>query len=193
MIRQQVSAALETRPFGAAKIGMLGNRATVEALVSALPSRDVVPVVLDPVLAASSGGALLDAEGMEALRALLLPNVSLLTPNIPEAAALLGDSIAEDEMAMIGQAEKLLRLGPRAVLMKGGHASGPESTDWLVLSDGEILRMTLSRSPGSVRGTGCALATAVAAGLARGLPLAYACRFAKQYVGAELADAVQND
>ena len=186
IIRQQLRTALDTVSFGAVKIGMLGSRDTVETIAAGIPAREEVPIVLDPVLAASSGGELLDTAGAEALRALLLPKVTLLTPNIPEAAALLSERAATDEHTLIKQAERLLRTGPRAVLIKGGHATGPECADLLVTYDGEIVRLTLARSATTARGTGCALSSAIAAGLARGLALADACRLAKRYVVEEL-------
>ncbi len=187
IVREQLSAALGTHAVAAVKIGMLGNRATVEAVARGLPSRDDVPIVLDPVLHASSGNSLLDEAGRGALRELLLPQVTVITPNIPEAAILLSESVATDENAFIEQAERILRMGPQAVLLKGGHASSPDCTDILVTSSDPALRLVLQRTAATLRGTGCALATAIAAGLARRLPLAYACRFAKHYVAAELA------
>lgn len=186
MIREQISAALEANAIRAIKIGMLGTHASVEAVARSLPVNDAVPIVLDPVLASSSGTSLLDDGGRDALRQLLLPNVTLITPNIPEAAALLGEAQADDEATVIEYALRIRELGPQAVLIKGGHAAGPECVDILVSGKEEIVRMASRRIPVSMRGTGCALASAIAAGLARGLPLAYACRFAKNYLTSEL-------
>jgi hydroxymethylpyrimidine/phosphomethylpyrimidine kinase len=189
MIRAQLVAARETHAIAAVKIGMLANRATVEAVAECLPSRDEVPIVLDPVLHASSGNSLLDSGGRAALCEHLLPKVSIVTPNIPEAALLTGSPVADHENAAIEQAQRILRMGPQAVLIKGGHASGRECTDILVSETSAPLRLALDRTNGTLRGTGCALATAIAAGLARRLPLPYACRFAKNYVAAELVSA----
>jgi hydroxymethylpyrimidine/phosphomethylpyrimidine kinase len=191
MIRAQLVAALETHAIGAVKIGMLANRATVEIVAECLPSRDDVPIVLDPVLHASSGNSLLDTGGRAALREHLLPKVSIVTPNIPEAALLTGGTVANDEDAAIDQAGCILRMGAQAVLIKGGHTTGPECTDILVAETGAPLRLVLDRTDATLRGTGCALATAIAAGLARKLPLPYACRFAKNYVAAELVAAAR--
>ncbi len=193
MIRAQLLAAREAHAIAAVKIGMLANRATVEIVAECLPSRDDVPIVLDPVLHASSGNSLLDNAGRAALREHLLPKVSIVTPNIPEAALLTGGPAADQEDAAIDQARQLLRMGARAVLIKGGHASGRECTDILVSENSAPLRLVLDRTDGTLRGTGCALATAIAAGLARKLPLPYACRFAKNYVAAELVSASRAD
>jgi hydroxymethylpyrimidine/phosphomethylpyrimidine kinase len=139
-------------------------------------------VVLDPVLASSSGGELLDGAGRAVLCTRLLPRVTLLTPNIPEAAALLGTHAARSQAELLEQAAALRALGPRAVLLKGGHSDGPEASDLLLTADGPPHWLRAPRASGARRGTGCALATAIAAGLATGLPLTAACERAKQHV-----------
>jgi hydroxymethylpyrimidine/phosphomethylpyrimidine kinase len=191
MIRAQIVTALEAHAVAAVKIGMLANRAIVEAVAESLPPRSGVPIVLDPVLNASSGSSLLDSAGRAALRETLLPKVSLVTPNIPEAAILAGERVAADEQETRDHAERILRMGPEAVLIKGGHAASAACTDILVTAGQPPLHLALDRIAGTLRGTGCALAAAIAAGLARGLPLPYACRFAKNYVAAELAAATR--
>jgi hydroxymethylpyrimidine/phosphomethylpyrimidine kinase len=191
MIRAQIVTALETHSVAAVKIGMLANRAIVEAVAESLPARGAVPVVLDPVLNASSGSSLLDNAGRAALREKLLPKVSVVTPNLSEAAILVGEHVAADENVMLDHAERILHMGPEAVLIKGGHAVSTTCTDILVTAGQPPLRLALDRIPGTLRGTGCALAAAIAAGLARGLPLPYACRFAKNYVAAELSAATR--
>jgi hydroxymethylpyrimidine/phosphomethylpyrimidine kinase len=180
VVGAQIAAAFDAREIAAIKIGMLGVRATVEAVSEALPSR--VPIVLDPVLAASSGGMLLDADGRRAMRETLFPRVTLVTPNVPEAAALLGEDPANTELELIAQAERLLALGPRAVLIKGGHTAGEEAVDLLVSGNVPVQRIVSLRVQATRRGTGCALASAIAAGLASGRPLAEACERAKRYV-----------
>jgi hydroxymethylpyrimidine/phosphomethylpyrimidine kinase len=183
LVQAQIIAALATRRAAAVKIGMLGSRAIVAAVAEVLPSREHLPLVLDPVLAATSGGALLDAEGRAALGALLLPRATLLTPNIPEAALLLGAAPASSAGEIIGQGRALCARGAAAVLMKGGHsADRAHADDWLVLSDGSTLKLTAPRLTVERRGTGCALASAIAAGLAAQLPLEAACRRAKEHV-----------
>jgi hydroxymethylpyrimidine/phosphomethylpyrimidine kinase len=182
LVRAQIQAALATRPVGAIKIGMLASAAVACAVAASVPPRAQVPLVLDPVLAASCGGELLDAAGRTALRAELLPRTTLLTPNIPEAAALLDAPPALDESELLQQAQALLSLGPQAVLLKGGHGHGDEAVDLLVQRGEPPRRYGAPRSPNTCRGTGCALASAIAAGLAAGLPLPQSCLRARGYV-----------
>jgi len=181
LVRAQMTAALGTRRVDAIKIGMLATRATVLAVTAALPTT-ALPLVLDPVLAASSGGELLDEAGREALCAALLPRTTLLTPNIPEAAALLGTRSAKSEAELLQQAAALLALGPRAVLLKGGHGDGPEAADLLLAAHAAPRWLRAPRIGATRRGTGCALSAAIAAGLAAGLELAAACESAKLHV-----------
>ena len=191
IVRAQIRAAVETRQVGAVKIGMLGTRATVEAVVEGLAAvgnvagGGAIPVVVDPVLVSSSGGVLLDVEGRVALVERLFPLAALVTPNLPEAAALLGEPPATDSAGLIGQGGRLLGFGSRAILLKGGHGEGKDAVDLLICgTDGGVAVETITsqRVPGSSRGTGCALASAIAAGLASGRSLAEACREAKSYV-----------
>ena len=182
IVRAQITAALATGRVGAVKIGMLGTAAAVMAVAESLPPRAAVPLVLDPVLAASAGGELLDPSGREALRQVLLPRVTLLTPNIPEAAALLGESAARGEAELLRQGRMLLAFGPQAVLLKGGHGGGALAIDLLLTGGGDPRRLTAPRSSAVRRGTGCTLSSAIAAGLARGLDLTHSCEQAKRYV-----------
>jgi hydroxymethylpyrimidine/phosphomethylpyrimidine kinase len=175
----------EVRPR-ALKTGMLADVATLRAVAAALRGGPPIPRVIDPVLAASAGGDLLAADALPALRELLLPLATVLTPNLPEAARLLDVeriSDAESEEA----ARALLDLGPEAVLLKGGHGSGVEALDVLATRDG-IVRFGLPRLAGiDPHGTGCALSAALAARLGRGEPLAAAVRAAKAYVHRAIA------
>jgi hydroxymethylpyrimidine/phosphomethylpyrimidine kinase len=182
LVRSQIAAALGTCAVGAIKIGMLATAATVTAVADSLPPRSRVPLVLDPVLAATSGAALLDAAGRAALRELLLVRTTLLTPNIPEAAALLAELPAQDEAGLVSQGRALLALGPAAVLLKGGHGAGLEATDVLLTPDEPPRRLSAPRLATTQRGTGCSLATAIAAALAAGLDVAAACARGKQHV-----------
>jgi hydroxymethylpyrimidine/phosphomethylpyrimidine kinase len=186
LIRQQIAAAFATRPMAAIKIGMLGNRSTVAAVADSLPASSP-PLVLDPVLIASSGGTLLDDAGRQSMQKDLFPRASLITPNIPEAAALLDVHPARNVDQMIDQARLLLAMGPHAVLLKGGHMDGDQAIDVLVWPAGE-LRLTAPRVSGTRRGTGCTLAAAIAASLASGKDLADACLAAKKYLGNCWAD-----
>jgi hydroxymethylpyrimidine/phosphomethylpyrimidine kinase len=186
VVRTQIRAALDTGAVGAIKIGMLGNRETVHAVADGL-ARERLPIVLDPVLLSSSGGVLLDEEGRTEMRARLFPLATLLTPNIPEAATLCGAPAAESREALIAQARALLATGARAVLLKGGHAHGPEATDLLLSTGGEPEWLSSARLDARRRGTGCALASAIAASLARGSSLPQACRAGRGYVLSMLA------
>jgi hydroxymethylpyrimidine/phosphomethylpyrimidine kinase len=182
IVRAQIAAAFATRRVGAIKIGMLGTRATVEAVLESLPPREAVPIVLDPVLVASSGGILLDAGGRAVMLEKLFPRVTLVTPNVPEAAALLDEAPVTDEPALIRQAQRLRAFGPQAVLLKGGHGEGDEAVDLLLCGARVVQRIVSARIQARSRGTGCALAAAIAAALASGTSLVEACQQAKQYV-----------
>jgi hydroxymethylpyrimidine/phosphomethylpyrimidine kinase len=181
LVSEQIATAFATRPISAIKVGMLGTAATVEAVAASLPD-SMPPMVIDPVLVASSGGVLLDSDGVRAMRHFLLPRTTLFTPNIPEAAALLNEPAADDVTTMIEQAQRLLNMGPRAVLLKGGHADGAEAIDVLVWGDGDSLILAAPRSTLRRRGTGCAFASAAAAALARGAAINDASRAAKRYI-----------
>jgi hydroxymethylpyrimidine/phosphomethylpyrimidine kinase len=185
VIRAQLEAAFDTRRIDAIKIGMLGTRASVETVAKSLPpaAGTTIPVIVDPVLVSSSGGVLLDAQGRAALLLELLPRTTLLTPNVPEAAALLGEPSATDEAGLIRQAERLLGFGSRAILIKGGHSEGDSAVDLLIRGPEQFVeRIGAKRLAATSRGTGCALASAIAAGLANAIPLGDACRAAKDYV-----------
>ena len=181
-VRSQIEAALATGRVGAIKIGMLGTGAIALAVVASLPPRERVPLVLDPVLASSSGEALLDPFGREVLRDSLVARATLVTPNIPEAAALLGTEPATTEEEVLCQAHAWLALGASAVLIKGGHGSASEAVDLLLSAGGSPRRLVSARSARTQRGTGCALASGIAAGLAAGLELGEACARAKRHV-----------
>jgi hydroxymethylpyrimidine/phosphomethylpyrimidine kinase len=182
VIRAQMAGAFETGQVAAIKIGMLGTRATVEAVVGGIPRKVSIPIVLDPVLVSSSGGVLLDAGGRETMRKYLFPLSTLVTPNVPEAAALLDEGIATSDHVLIEQAKRLLTLGPQAVLLKGGHLDGEEAIDLLVCRHHGLQRIRSARISATSRGTGCALASAIAAGLASGISPFEACQHAKRYV-----------
>jgi hydroxymethylpyrimidine/phosphomethylpyrimidine kinase len=187
-IAAQMDAVFSDFEIAAVKIGMLGNAAAIGIVAGELRRRGARNVVLDTVMASSSGEKLLRPDAIGALGE-LIALASLVTPNLPEAAALVGGSIARSEEEMQAQAQKLLALGAGAVLIKGGHAEGPESVDLLV-ERGACTRLTARRvETRNTHGTGCTLASAIAAGLARGLPLADAVRAAKVYISAAIAEA----
>lgn len=181
IIAGQIDALYEDMEIGAAKIGMVSRIDTIMAIASALRRHKVRPV-LDPVMVATSGDRLLQADAIEALRSELLPQAIIVTPNLPEAALLSGRPVAEDEAQMIAQAEILLETGANAVLIKGGHGTGPESTD-LLLDGSSLTRLSRPRiDTPNTHGTGCTLSAAIAAGLARGMPLAEAVAQARDYL-----------
>jgi hydroxymethylpyrimidine/phosphomethylpyrimidine kinase len=183
VIAAQIRAALEGDDIGVVKIGMLGTQTTVCAVARALENF-AGQIICDPVLASSSGVELLDQAGRKAMIEHLLPLVGLLTPNIPESAALLGGSIAIDEPQLAKQAAALSAWGP-SILLKGGHSAGTTCDDLLLERDGGMTWFKGPRLPGSMRGTGCALSSAIAASLVRGSTLPEACRLAKEFVRRE--------
>ena len=182
LVRAQIRAALQSARVGAIKIGMLGTAATVSAVADELSQAGSIPIVLDPVLLSSSGGVLLDEAGRAEMRARLFPLATVLTPNIPEAAALCSASSALSHEERVAQARTLLAMGPRAVLLKGGHAAEPEAADLLLMQDAPPHWLSSPRIDAESRGTGCALASAIAAGLAAGSSVEEACRDARSYV-----------
>jgi hydroxymethylpyrimidine/phosphomethylpyrimidine kinase len=190
MLQQQPHGALAAGAVAAIKIGALISAEQIVTIAAYLADYASIPIVLDPVLVTSAGGQFLDSTGIAALRTLLIPRVTLLTPNLLEAAALLNTTVADTPAKIQQQATTLLALGSTAVLLKGGHATGAESIDWLVSnSEQPLLCLAGPRLPVSVRGTGCRLSSAIAAGLALQMPLAQACALAHDYVQQRLREA----
>lgn len=188
-VQQQMQVVLDDIGADAIKTGMLGQAAIVEAVADTLrrmaPS---IPLVLDPVMVAKGGARLLDGEALAVLRRDLLPLAFLLSPNIPEAEALLGRAIP-DHAAALDAARALLDLGARAVLLKGGHLSGATVRDVLATVDGTVVLDSPRIDTRHTHGTGCTLASAVAAGLAQGMALEAAVRRAAAYVHAAILAA----
>jgi len=186
-VTAQIDAVFSDLDVGAVKIGMLSQTAVIKAVASGLARYKQSKIVLDPVMIATSGDRLLAPEAIAVLRDVLLKQALIITPNLPEAAALLETAVAENEAEMAEQGEKLLALGARAVLIKGGHGSSPESVDILV-EPNATARLAAERiDTDNTHGTGCTLSSAIAAGLAKGLDLADAVRQAKAYVTAAIA------
>jgi hydroxymethylpyrimidine/phosphomethylpyrimidine kinase len=186
-ISAQIDAVFSDLAVGAVKIGMLSQPQTIEAVAAGLLRHAQRAVVLDPVMVASTGDRLLGAAAIDRLRQVLIPRALIVTPNLPEAAALLDAPIASSEDEMRSQAQRLLALGPRAVLIKGGHGSGRDSVDLLVEA-GAVTRLAAPRiAARNTHGTGCTLSSAIAAGLAKGLDLGVAVQAAKAYVTAAIA------
>lgn len=207
IVAAQIAAVAGDLAVGAMKTGMLGDAAVVRAVAAAVEEWDLHPLVVDPVAVASAGGALLSPEGLEALRARLLPLADLLTPNLAEAAALAGwAETPSDRNGMERVAAALLERGPKAVLVTGGHLAGPECPD-LVLrpgSENELWTFGVDSShqkskrwfagtrlhATGAHGTGCVLSAAITARLARGEDLVQAVEGAKAFVTAAIAAGV---
>ena len=188
LVREQVDAVFEEEPVRAVKLGMLAEASIIEAVAASLRQHRAPAVVIDPVMIASSGARLLRADAVAALRRELLPLADCLTPNLDEAAALLEAPRAQDEAQMLAQGRALLALGPRAVLMKGGHAPLAEAVDLLVQPQ-SVQRFAAPWVVGADgHGSGCTLSAAVAAGLALGDALEVAVGAAKRHLGSWLGE-----
>jgi hydroxymethylpyrimidine/phosphomethylpyrimidine kinase len=146
---------------------MLPTAAVVREVVTVLTERPAGPLVCDPVMVATSGDRLIDEDAVAAVRDVLLPRADLVTPNVPEAAALLGVTPADDLDALASQARALLDLGPGAVLLKGGHLGGSESVDVLATGGDVVLTRRPRVATSATHGTGCTLSAAIAALAAR--------------------------
>jgi hydroxymethylpyrimidine/phosphomethylpyrimidine kinase len=186
-VAAQLDAVFADLDIKAVKIGMAGEPATIEAIASALARWSVKQIVLDPVMIASSGGRLLSPEAVIALRKKLVSRATLITPNLPEAAALLEEAVAFDESAIESQGKRLLAMGCDAVLIKGGHAHGAESTDYLFRGDGIAALSAPRIATANTHGTGCSLSSAIAAGLAKGEAIDDAVRNAKTWITEAIA------
>ena len=188
-VTAQIDAVFSDLDVKAVKIGMVAQLATIDAIAAGLMRWSPHHVVLDPVLVATSGDRLLADDAVARLRTSLIPRVSLITPNLPEAAALLGEPVASGEAAIVRQGQRLLQLGCPAVLIKGGHAQGSESIDYLVSGHGALALPAPRIATENTHGTGCSLSSAIAAGLAKGEDLETAIRHAKAWVSAAIAAA----
>ncbi|GAB2520964.1 bifunctional hydroxymethylpyrimidine kinase/phosphomethylpyrimidine kinase [Lysobacter humi (ex Lee et al. 2017)] len=181
-LAEQIDACFDDFDIRAVKLGMLANAAVIMAVADALERHHPVPLVLDPVMVATSGARLLEPDALFAMRDRLFPMAAVVTPNLPEASLLLGRDVRDARDA--GPAAfDLLALGARSALVKGGH--GPEPTqvvDLLALPGGRVEQFVHPRLPVEGHGTGCTLASAIAANLALGHSLAAACARATDYV-----------
>ncbi|MET0706490.1 MAG: bifunctional hydroxymethylpyrimidine kinase/phosphomethylpyrimidine kinase [Tardiphaga sp.] len=188
-VTAQLDAVFDDLAVGAVKIGMVAQRDVIAAIVTGLTRWKPKHVVLDPVMVATSGDRLLLPDAIEALRSTLVPLADIITPNLPEAAALLDEAIATSEAEIEAQGRRLLALGCRAVLIKGGHGHGTESIDYLVTQARVVALPALRVATQNTHGTGCTLSSAIAAALAKGDDMETAVRFAKAYVTAAIAAA----
>lgn len=187
IVAGQIRACIDDIGVDAIKIGMLGNEAIINAVADALDGVKV-PIVLDPVMIAKGGSALIEEEAVWALMERLLPLASVITPNAPELAALTETEVT-DAADMLLAAQELLNAGPRAVLAKGGHLEGDQLTDWLVTRHGHQAFASARIETRHSHGTGCTLAAALACGLGQGLPLAEAVARARAFVRLALLSA----
>ena len=188
-VTAQIDAVFSDLEVGAVKIGMVAQAASIDAIAAALSHWKPRHIVLDPVMVATSGDRLLAPEAVEALRKKLIPLASVITPNLPEAAALLDEPVAHSEADIESQGRRLMALGCRAVLIKGGHGEGAESIDYFVDASSTIALAAPRVATRNTHGTGCSLSSAVAAGLARGEDLERAVRNAKTWISAAIAAA----
>ncbi len=187
-VTAQLDAVFSDLDVAAVKIGMLATAELIETVAAGLIRHKARNIVLDPVMVAASGAKLLRDDAIDAIRRHLFPLATVITPNLPEAAALLGSAPATTEAAIDKQADRLQALGAANVLIKGGHGAGETSTDLLLLAGGVRQRFSAPRHPTrNTHGTGCTLSSAIASGLARGLALPEAVARAKSYITAAIA------
>jgi hydroxymethylpyrimidine/phosphomethylpyrimidine kinase len=188
-VTAQLNAVFDDLDIAAVKIGMVAQLSTIEAIAAVLSRKSPKHVVLDPVMVATSGDRLLSADAVSALRERLIPLASLITPNLPEAAALLGDPVASDETAIACQGKRLLAMGARAVLIKGGHGQASESIDTL-FSGSDVIALPAAIADASEQPVPWVFFVAMrAAGLAKGETLETAVRSAKLWITAAIEAA----
>lgn len=187
-LRLQIRSVVDDLGVDAVKTGMLGDAATIEAVVAELAGMPGIPVVVDPVMVAKGGHKLLADEAVAHLRATLLPRAAVLTPNLPEAELLTGMAIAT-EADMHRAARILLSFGAPAVLLKGGHLDSQDVVDLLATSQGIREYRSVRLHTRHTHGTGCTLASAIAAGLAQGMALPDPADRARRYVHRAISSA----
>jgi hydroxymethylpyrimidine/phosphomethylpyrimidine kinase len=182
IVTAQIEAVLSDIDVDAIKIGMLASPQIIQAVKNAISSFSG-PIILDPVMVAKSGDKLLQNEAIASLKSELFPLATLLTPNLPEAAVLLGSAMATSELEMLAQGEQLLELGVNAVLMKGGHGAGQQCVDFLIEKEMKQSEFSANRiDTKNTHGTGCTLSSSIAAGMAKGRSLKDAISEAHKYL-----------
>jgi hydroxymethylpyrimidine/phosphomethylpyrimidine kinase len=198
-IAQQIKLVLADIGADAIKTGMLSKASVIEVVADCLDSRlrgndnKQIPLILDPVMFAKGGAALLAVDALETLKKRLIPMAEIITPNIPEAEFLAGLPIGSIKTAeeMRAAAQKILSLGCKAVLLKGGHLDGENLTDLLLTQNSEQVFTSKRINTKNTHGTGCTLASAIATGLAQKLSLAEAAANARAYVRQAIETAPQ--
>lgn len=187
MLRDQIDAVLEDIGVHSVKIGMLHSVPTVETVAAALDRHAMRQVVLDPVMVATSGAVLINAEAVASLVRELFPRVLLVTPNLDEAAILVGRPLRHED-DMLAAAREMMKMGARAVLLKGGHLEGDTVSDLFFVPDQAPLWLRATRiATPNTHGTGCTLSSAIAAYLALGEPLPQAVQLAQSYIRGALS------
>ena len=190
LIRAQIDAVVDDLGVEAAKTGMLASAAIIETVAAAVRDHGIGNLIVDPVMVAKGGARLLRDDAVEALRLELLPLSAVITPNLPEAEVLLGQRIATRAEHQAG-ARKLFELGPKAVVVKGGHAEGAESIE-VYFDGGELVELRARRiQTSNTHGSGCAFSAAIAAGLARGEAPLQAVRNAKDFITAAIEGSIE--
>jgi hydroxymethylpyrimidine/phosphomethylpyrimidine kinase len=190
-VQAQIASVMSDIAVTAIKTGMLAQADIIAAVAESLAGYAHIPLVVDPVMVATSGDRLLAEDAIQTLIALLIPKATLITPNLHEAAVLLNTQVAQNLTQMQIQGEQLLALGAQAVLMKGGHSETEAATDLLISSQGCIAFSAPRLATRNTHGTGCTLASAIAAGLAKKLSLTDSVQQAKDYLQAALVAAEQ--
>lgn len=182
-VEQQLDAVFTDLDVKAVKIGMLSDANIIRMVAKKLRQYQPKFLVIDPVMVATSGDLLLEQDAISTLKAELLPLADVITPNLPEAAALIGSDLPETEQEMTAMIAALRGIGSRSILLKGGHLEKDEfSTDLLILED-DVVRMSTPRiATRNTHGTGCTLSAATASFLAQEYPLQDAVKHAKAYI-----------
>jgi len=181
-VADQIRAVFADVRVGAVKIGMIANAEIANAVADVLQDHTDIPIVLDPVMIAKGGHSLLEPDAVTAMKTRLLPRANILTPNLPEAACLLGQSEARTRAEIEAQGRALLLLGPDAVLMKGGHLQGGDSPDLLISKSSTTWFEGKRIDTKNTHGTGCTLSAAIAAEIAKGVEINAAISNAKTYL-----------
>lgn len=193
-IRQQLDSVFSDLDVKAVKIGMLSQPDVIETVAERIQYHDVKRLVVDPVMVATSGDVLLQQEAIKTLKDVLIPQASLITPNLPEAAVLLGRDKPENIQQMLDMIEPLLELGAKAVLLKGGHLTGSQMEGRKAIDffhDGQTLHRLEAPWTETINthGTGCTLSSAITALLAKGFSMSEAVQGGKKYIAAAIARA----
>lgn len=192
-VRAQMKAVFGDLAVNAVKIGMLSQTEVIETVVSELANYPLLPIILDPVMVATSGDRLLASEAVSVLKATLMKRADLITPNLHEAAFLTGLVCAKDDDEMMHQAMILLDDGARAVLLKGGHGKGTTARDFFCNQDTGFWLAAPRHETKNTHGTGCTLSSAIAAECAKGISIPDALKGAKEFVtrAIEAADTLK--